>query len=222
MSLILSVPKSGKTGTVVYANTRYGVVERELSIPRNPRAPEQEVVRGNFRVVTGRWKTLTSDQRAAWRVASADSYTITRLGLEVPLNPYSYFCRINFCRLDLGLSFFDLPPTVPTFGHNCVEELAITNTDGVITLKLRVPRLPTEYTVVQGASPRSPGVSCVQHFPNLGFLPAPVDGWSDITALYVAWHGVPRVGKAIWIRTRQHIDGWNDLPKTTFAIVKAP
>jgi hypothetical protein len=82
--------------------------------------------------------------------------------------------------------------------------------------------LPAEHTIVQGAAPCSPGVSCVQHFPNLGFLPAPVEGWSDITALYVAWYGVPPVGKAVWIRTRQHINGWNDLPKQTNGIVPAP
>ena len=46
--------------------------------------------------------------------------------------------------------------------------------------------------------------------------------WSDITPLYVAWYGVPPVGRAVWIRTRQHIDGWNDLPKTTSDIVPAP
>jgi len=53
----------------------------------------------------------------------------------------------------------------------------------------------------------------VQHFPFLGLLPAPTDGWSDITELYVARYGVPKVGTAIWIRTCQHIDGWIDVPK---------
>jgi hypothetical protein len=222
MSIILSAPKSGKTGAVVYVRTRYGLVERELVVPRNPQAPEQQKIRSNFARITGRWKVLTSEQRAAWRVAAADSYTTSRLGRQVPLNAYNYYCRINFCRLDLGLSLFDLPPAVPTFGANDVEELVIANNGGSISLKLRVPRLPAQYTAVQGASPRSPGVSCVQHFPNLGFLPAPVDGWSDITALYVAWYGVPPVGTAVWVRTRQHLDGWNDLPKTTSAIVPAP
>ena len=222
MSLILSAPKSGKTGTVVYVNTKYGVVERELSIPRDPQVDGQMIIRGNFALVTRRWRGLSSDQHAAWRVASADSCTFTRLGREVPLNSYSYFCRINFCRLDLGLSLFDLPPVIPTFPSNPIQELLITNDGGNIVLKLRVPSLPVQYTVVQGASPRSPGVSCVQHFPNLGFLPAPVDGWSDITALYVARYGAPTVGRMIWIQTRQHIDGWNDLPKTTSAIVPAP
>lgn len=172
-----------------------------------------------FALVTRRWRTLTPEQRLAWRIGSADSYTISRLGRQVALNPYNYFCRINFSSSDLGLSLFDLPPAVPTFGLNPVQKLVITNTGGIITLKLRVPSLPAEHTVVQGAAPCSPGVSCVQHFPNLGFLPAPVDGWSDITALYVAWYGVPPVGNTVWIRTRQHINGWNDLPKQASANV---
>lgn len=222
MSIKLSAPQSGKTGTVVYAVTRYGLVERQLVVPRNPQTPEQQETRSNFARVTGRWRILTSAQRAAWRVSSADSYTISRMGRQVALNAYNYYCRINFSRLDLGLSLFDLPPAVPAFGPNEVQELVIANDGGSITLKLRVPSLPTQYTVVQGASPRSPGISCVQHFPNLGFLPAPVDGWSDFTALYVARYGVPAVGKAVWIRTRQHIDGWTDLPKTTNDIVPAP
>jgi hypothetical protein len=42
---------------------------------------------------------------------------------------------------------------------------------------------------------------------SLGLLPAPIDGWCDITEIYVARYGVPKAGKAIWIRTCQHIDG---------------
>ena len=98
----------------------------------------------------------------------------------------------------------------------------MSNGGGILTLKLRVPALPAEHTIVQGAAPCSAGISCVQHFPGLGFLPAPTDGWSDITALYVAGHGAPPVGQAVWIRTQQHINGWNDLPKHTHAIVPAP
>jgi hypothetical protein len=47
-----------------------------------------------------------------------------------------------------------------------------------------------------------------------------VEGSSDITALYVDRYGVPRVGAAILIRTRQHIDGWTDNPIVTRAIVR--
>jgi hypothetical protein len=59
--------------------------------------------------------------------------------------------------------------------------------------------------------------ACLQHFPFLGLLPAPKDGWCDITDRYVARYGVPKAGKAIWIRTGQRIDGWNDAPKAVRA-----
>jgi hypothetical protein len=66
--------------------------------------------------------------------------------------------------------------------------------------------------LVQGARPVSSGIRYVGHFPFLGLLPPPVDGWSDITAMYVARFGVPKPGTAIWILTCQHIDGFIDVP----------
>jgi hypothetical protein len=42
-----------------------------------------------------------------------------------------------------------------------------------------------------------------------------------ITELYVARHGVPKSGTAIWIRTYQHLDGSTDVPKVTRARVPA-
>jgi hypothetical protein len=120
---------------------------------------------------------------------------------------------VNTRRADLSLPQFYLPPAEPVFRLNPVAELVITNTGGKVTLKLRVPSPPAQYTLVQGAAPVRTGVRFVQHFPFLGLLPPPTDGWSDITELYVARHGVPKAGTAIWIRTCQHIDGWTDVPK---------
>jgi hypothetical protein len=103
-----------------------------------------------------------------------------------------------------------------------VAELVITNIGVKITLKLRVPSPLAQYTLVQGAAPVRTGVRCVQHFPYLGLLPPPTDGWCDITEDYVARHGEPSPGKAIWIRTCQHIDGWTDVPRVARARVPAP
>jgi hypothetical protein len=97
--------------------------------------------------------------------------------------------------------------------------LAATYTGGEFTLKLRVSSPPAQYTLVQGARPVRTGVRCVQHFHFLGLLPPPTDGWSDITELYVARYGEPKAGKAIWIRTCQHIDGWIGVPKVVRARV---
>ena len=88
-------------------------------------------------------------------------------------------------------------------------------------LKLRVPGPTAQYTLVYGAAPVRSGVRYVHHFPFLGLLLPPKDGWSDITELYVARYGVPKLGTAIWIRTCQHIDGWIDVPKVVRARVLA-
>jgi hypothetical protein len=73
--------------------------------------------------------------------------------------------RLNTRRADLGLPQFDLPPAEPVFRLNPVAELVITNTGGRITLKLRVPSPPAQYTLVQGAAPVRTGVSATLHPP---------------------------------------------------------
>ena len=116
---------------------------------------------------------------------------------------------------------YDLPQALPNFTPNPTRELVATISDGIFNLKLHVLSQPVEHTLLLAASPRSPGVRCVQHFPFLGFLPAPVDGWCDLTELFVRRYGVPALGRAIFIRTRQHINGWNDLPKEVSARITA-
>jgi hypothetical protein len=217
-----SIPKRGRKGNVIYSETRHGKVAREYVPPSNPRTPEQQGHRHNVRAVTGRWRTLSAEQRAAWCAATANRYFINEEGGQVRLNGYHHFVSLNIRRADLGLPQFDLPPAEPIFTPNPVEELVAAYTGGKFTLKLRVPSLPAQYTLMQGARPVSPGVDCVQHFPFLGLLPPPKDGWSDITELYVARYGEPKAGTAIWIRTCQHIDGWIDVPKVARALFLAP
>jgi len=181
---IKSIPKRGRKGSVIYSETRHGKVVREFVRPRNPRTPEQQGHRNNVRAVTGRWRTLSAAQRAAWGVGAASRYFVTETGRRVRLNGYHFFVSLNVRRADLGLPQFDLPPAEPVFSPNPVAELVITNIGGRITLKLRVPSPPAQYTLVQGARPVRSGVRCVQHFPFLGLLPPPSDGWSDITEVY--------------------------------------
>jgi hypothetical protein len=219
---VISSPQSGKIGNIVYVNSRYGQVARQYVNPRNPRTPDQQRNRGNFGAVASRWRALTPDQRAAWCMAAANKFTVTHSGRQVALSGYSYFVSANSRRAELDLPQFDLPPAEPTFSPNPVAELVVANTGGTITLKLRVPSPPAQYTLVQGATPVSTGTRCVQHFPFLGLLPPPTDGWSDITELYMARFGVPPVGTVIFVRTCQHTDGSTDVPKVTSARVPAP
>jgi hypothetical protein len=219
---MLSIPKSGRKGSVIYSEGRYGKVAREYVPPQNPRTPEQQAHRNNVRAVTRRWRTLTQEQRTAWCVAAANKYLVNEEGRQVRLNGYHFFVSLNVRRADLGLPQFNLPPAEPVFSPNPVEELVAAYTGGKFTLKLRVPGPTAQYTLVYGAAPVGRGARYVQHFPFLGLLPPPKDGWSDITELYVARYGVPKAGTAIWIRTCQHIDGWLDAPKVVHACVLAP
>ena len=68
---ISSIPKRGRKGSVVYLNTRHGKVARQYVRPANPRTAEQQAHRHNVRAVSARWRTVTPEQRGAWRVAAA-------------------------------------------------------------------------------------------------------------------------------------------------------
>ena len=174
--------------------------------------PTSRAIVTTSRDVSARWHTLTTDQHTAWRTRAANTYFITEDGSQVRRTCYTLFVGLNTRRADLGLPQFDMPPAQPVFPKNPVVELLVTNIGGRITIKLRILGSPTQYILVGGPRPVRAAIRCVQHFPFLGLLPAPIDGWSDITELYVARYGVPRAGKAIWIRTCQHIDGWIDVP----------
>ena len=217
-----SIPKRGRKGSVIYSETRHGKVAREYVPPYNPRTEQQQDHRHNVRTVSARWSTLTQEQQDAWGVTAAHKYFVSEKGVLVRLNAYNLFVSLNVRRADLGLPQFDLPPAEPVFSPNPVAELVITNTGDRFTIKLRVPGPTAQCTLVYGAAPVRSGARYVQHFPFLGLLPPPKDGWSDITELDVARYGVPKVNKAIWIRTCQHIDGWTDIPKVTRARVPAP
>ena len=73
--------------------------------------------------------------------------------------------------------------------------------------------------MVFGQAPCSAGRSKRRNVAYLGLLPAPQDGMSDITDLYFKKYGKPPVGSRVFICTRQIINGWQDHPKNTNAIV---
>jgi hypothetical protein len=219
MAKKLDVPQSGKVGLTVNVATRYGQIQRQYVVPKDPKTAAQMTVRSNLARVSARWRALSEKQRGAWMLDAQDAHSRPRLGKSARLTGCQLFIKINCARTAIGLDQFDDPPKVPEFGGNPVGELTISNTRGAIALKLAVPSAPAEHTVVYGAAPCSAGKYFVRHFNILGFLPEPVGGVSDITGLYVARYGVPKAGTRVCIRTQQHINGWDDLPKQTSAIV---
>ena len=212
MAKVICPPQSGRVGDVVFVQSaRYGQIVRKYSPPRNPRSEAQQANRAGFGALASQWRGLPPDNRIQWNITADRDRT--------GLCGYNYFMKLNAARRHLGLSRLDLPPNhPPSFNPNPAGEVVVTGTGSQLSIKLPVPSQPAQYTLVEAAAPVSAGVRCVQAYRFVGLLPAPVDGWCDITALYVARYGVPTPGKVIFIRTRQQIDGWSDVGKITSAM----
>jgi hypothetical protein len=172
----------------------------------------QTRTRSDFGALASQWRGLAPEARFAWCAASI------RDGLRI--SGYSYFMKLNAPRIHIGLARLDYPPSRrPGFDVNPVAEVAVVEEGDSIRIKLHVPSPPGQYTLVEAAAPVSAGVRFVQGYRYVGLLPAPVDGWSDITELVVGRFGQPTRGKVLFIRTRQQIDGWMDAGKVTSALV---
>ena len=115
----------------------------------------------------------------------------------------------------------DAPPDHPQFPELAPSSLSITNTSGVIALKLACPTDPGETTIVRASAPLSQGRENCRDFRVLGICPAAVQGSANITGIYTARYGVPPVGKKVFVQVNQAVNGWEDLPVTFSAIVPA-
>jgi hypothetical protein len=218
---ILDVPQSGTRGTTVSYKSRYGQITRQRVVPRDPRTAVQVSRREAFGRARFLWGTLTEQQRIDWNRVADGSRTRRHLNQSGPLSGYLLFMKINCNQAAVGLEMLLDPPGTPQFDPSPVGELKITNSGGVIALKLGVSGKPVRYTVVYGSKPRSAGTTYVDHFTILGMLADPVRGVCDITDLYLGKYAVLPVGSRIFIQTVQQIDGWQDTPRRTSAIVPA-
>ena len=112
--------------------------------------------------------------------------------------PYRFFCQTNGTLAAYGQPRLLDPPKRERLRPNPVEALEIRNQGGVITLRLRVPVAPAQFTFVFGVRWCSPGISVPRrNGVLLGPLPQAVQGWSDITDLYVNKFGQPPPGTRI-------------------------
>jgi hypothetical protein len=131
------------------------------------------------------------------------------------------FTKINCTLAQFGQGTVTAPPASPQFPDLAPASLAITNTGGVIALKLACPTSPGDNTIVRGSKPLSQGRENCRDFRVLGTCPAAAQGSADITGLYTARYGVPPAGKKVFVQVNQFVDGWEDLPVTFWAIVPA-
>ena len=178
-------------------------------------------VRKNLSRVAAKWRTLSEAQRVKWMTAASEVKSTSRLGQSGALSGFQLFAKINCTLAQFGGDSVDSPPLRPQFEDLAAEDLVITNTAGTIALKLTCPGDPGNNTIIRGSKPVSQGVEVCKDFRVLGVCPAPAAGVADITELYAARYGTPRVGTKVYLQLNQFVDGWEDLPVTFSAIVPA-
>ena len=204
---------SGAIGNEVYVNTKQGQVVR--SRPRRTPRPTDDRLRArrNLAGVASVWRTLSDQQFAAWAAAAR----------KEGMPPNQFFCQINGTLAAYGLPQVLDPPKRARLRPNPVEALEIRQRRGVMTLRLRVPEAPAQFTFVFGVRCCSRGISAPRrNGVLLGRLPEAVRGWSDITGLYVKKFGQPWPGSRVFIHTRQVVNGRKDALKRTRADVPPP
>ena len=215
---ILDIPQAGKRGLNVSQKGRYGQISRALVIPSNPQTPAQMTVRAIFGSVARAWDGLTEAQRLAWIAAGSTQQTRSRLGQSGPMTGLQLFLKLNATLEQFGGERVDAPPALPVFAANAVQNVAITNTAGVIAIKLTVPGDPGTNTIVRATAPQAQGIAKSANYRILGTCPVPVQGSADITAMYANKFGTPPVGTKIFVTVNQYQNGYQS-PRTSFAAI---
>ena len=216
MSKVICPPRSGKCGNEVFVYTkRWGQLVKSYTVPRNPKSPLQQLGRQAFGAISSQWKDLPLEAQLAWAVAAEQSGT--------NLSGYHLYMSLNVARARVGLSLLTLPPSggKPSFPTNPVGQAVVEGSGKDLRIKLPVSGDPAQYTLVEVAPPVSRGVRNVQGYRYLGLLATPVNGFSDITAMVTARFGTLMAGKAVFIRTRQQINGWLDTGKISRVVIPA-
>ena len=150
---------------------------------------------------------LSQTQRNGWNEAGPEVQSKTRLG-SGPLSGQQLFQSLNSARACIHLPPLWEVPAPVVFDTNPVGQLTFANGEEGVRLLLSVTGPVTEDIMVFGQAPCSAGRSKRRNVAYLGLLPAPQNGMSDITEIYVARYGEPRAGEKVFIVTRQQKDGW--------------
>ena len=145
-------------------------------------------------------------------MAAAGYKSSPSLGQSGPLTGLQLFVRIN-CKLGLlGQDAVDVPPVSPQFPSLAPQNMVITNTAGVIAVKLTCPNDPGQNTVLRASPPQNSAVRACRNFRIIGVCPAPAQGSANITGLYTAEFDAMPVGKRLFVRASTMVDGFESLP----------
>jgi hypothetical protein len=125
---------SGSIGGVTYAHNAGGMYMRGRATPTNPKTPQQVQVRQACANVAQAWKTLTDEQREAWKTYGLNTSVINGLGDSHTLSGINWFVGCNTLRVRQGLALtLDGPAefgradlTPPSLSSTAINTLTLT------------------------------------------------------------------------------------------------
>ncbi len=215
----LDVPQIGKMGEEVASRNHYGAHWRKKGHPKRRLTPAKRRSEASMRTAADVWEHLTDEQRQAWDVAGANTPSRKVFGKTGHLSGHEFCSKINNSRTAIGLEPLESPPPQATFGRSPVAGFTISNDRNGLALKLILARAATEEIKVYGSPPFNQGRRRNWDYRVLGALADGAQGANDITQLYVMRFGEPPIGKRIFIRSRQQINGWQGPPSDFTAVV---
>jgi hypothetical protein len=214
------VPNSDRSGDVVFFMIRNQQRERAYVVPKSVRNAATRRARGDFGALSKAFSALlTDEQQEAWIAAAAKVLSRPRLNQCGPLTGQQHFVGINSARARVGRKMLLWPPAPVAFGPNPVQALRLGYLDGRLRVELKLSGPAVEDIMVFAQTPCSPGWNKWRHGTCLGLLPAPKNGISDITEMYLEEFGEPEPGRKVFIRTRQQRNGWEAEPKDVSKLV---
>ncbi len=176
---------SGALGGQVFVQARGANVIRHRPAGKGGRSPRHEIAASAFVAVQRLWRTLSDEQRAAWRSFARDYPSTNRLGIRRPLSAYQSFVRFN---IRLGQHRDGLTTPVPRVLHSTdiPASMSVTaSASGDILLDFDPDAIPPDYTpLLYGATKSRTSIPAfynnwrfIATFTTDGTAPGDINAW---------------------------------------------
>jgi hypothetical protein len=215
------IPQVGKLGTTVTWKGRNGLIRRWKAIPKNPRTLPQLTIRQYLASQANAYDQLTDVEQEAWIATASQIQSKPTLGQSGPLTGQQLFTKVNCALLAIGSDPVTVPPAKPLMQVLPIDALQVTNTAGVIAIKLHTTGSPPDGTMLRACAPQNSGNRRGTDYRVLGVLGSPVAGYVTITSAYTTRFGVPAVGKRVFVSVNANVGGYEGIPQVFSARVPA-
>lgn len=217
----LIVEMRGKTGGAVYSKNKGGAYRKRRTVPSNPQTAAQIAVRSKISTLSQAWKSLTSEQQAAWQAATPQFQYINNLGQLQSYTAQALFMALNSSirAANPSASLLTSPPTPASITNVVPSAIAVTSDAGAISLVevTYAPTVPSGHAViVQATRGLSPGVTrpSQSDFRQIHVIAAANGSPQDITSSWTAVFGNASIGQKVFVKfvtvllaTGQRIEG---------------